>query len=351
MRSFLLIDPNFAKRNSSVECFRMLSMFLVLIVHLNGIFVGLDPRELVFYNNGQLVIEAIAVICVNCFLVISGYYGIRFKWKSLWDLYLLLFFIKVPFFIVRCINNHELVLSDFFEAITPLTSKNYFINAYVLLLIFSPVLNTFIDKVGKEVWKYALLLFVIEFWFDCVRDNDVVGFAQGYTVLHFIVIYFIARSLYFHRVILEKYPRYLFLMIWVLSTAINCLMIKLKVLFSLSYTNPLVIVGALSLFLFFAKGEFHNKTVNWLAKSTFAVYIIHLTSPVATPYISLDLYCLNHFSYWMYLLCILGMATGMFIVSIGYDRIRCLLTEKMTDKLYSKIALALQKACSNGKFK
>lgn len=323
-------------------------MFLVLIVHLNGIFVGLDPRELVFYNNGQLIIEAIAVICVNCFLVISGYYGIRFKWKSLWDLYLLLFFIKVPFFIVRCVYNHEFVISEFFEAITPLTSKNYFINAYVLLLIFSPMLNSFIDKVGKDVWKYALLLLGIEFWFDCVRDNDVVGFSQGYTVLHFIVIYFIARSVYFNRDVLERYPRYYFLLIWVIATAINCLLIKMKVLFSLSYTNPLVIAGALSLFLFFAKGEFHNKTINWLAKSTFAVYVIHLTSPVATPFISMDLYCLNHFSYGIYLICILGMAVGMFVVSIGYDRIRCMLMEKMTDRFYNKIAFAFRKNHSNG---
>ena len=181
-----------------MECFRMLSMLLVLIVHLNGLFVGLDPHEPIFYNTGQMIIEAIAVICVNCFLVISGYYGIRFKWKSLWDLYVLLFFIKVPLFVVRCVYNHVFVWADLFEAITPLTSKNYFINAYVLLLFLAPVLNSFIDSVGKKVWKYAFLLLGIEFWFDCIRENDVVGFAQGYTVLHFIVIYFISRAVFFY---------------------------------------------------------------------------------------------------------------------------------------------------------
>lgn len=341
MRVFLSIDSSFAKRNSSVECFRMLSMFLVLIVHLNGLFVGLDTHEPFFYNSGQLIIEAIAIICVNCFLVISGYYGIKFKWKSLWDLYILLFFIKFPFFVIRCIYNHAFIWSDFFEAITPLTSTNYFINAYVLLLVFSPVLNSFIETTGKSIWKYALFFLVIEFWFDCIRDNNVVGFAQGYTVLHFIVIYFVARAIFYNRDMILKYPRYTFLILWTVSIVVNCILIYNNVSFSLFYTNPLVIAGALCLFLFFVKGEFHNRTINWFAKSTFAVYVLHLTSPITTPLIRLDNYCLNHYSYSVYLVCLLLLATVMFVFSICYDRFRCMLTQRATDKLYSKLTSKL----------
>ena len=333
-----LDDKALSKRNSSVECFRMLSMFLVLIVHLNGLFVGFDPHEFNFYNGGQLILEVVSAICVNCFLVISGYYGIRFKWKSLWDLYLLLFFIKFPFFLLRCIHNQEFLLNDFFIAITPLTSKNYFINGYVLLLFFSPVLNSFIEKMGKNIWRYALGLICLEFWFDCIRENEVVGFAQGYTVLHFIVIYLLARAVFLNSESIERVTRWQWLGIWGMSTAINCILVYLKVPFSLSYTNPLIILGALSLFLFFAKIEKHNRLVNWMSKSTFAVYVIHLTSPIATPYIELDNYCHEHNTYGVYLLCMFGMAIGMFVISILYDRIRCALTEKATNKVFNKIA-------------
>lgn len=323
-----------SKRNSSVECFRILSMFLVLIVHLNGIFAGLKPHEFNFYNQGQVIIEAISVICVNCFLIISGFYGIRFKWKSVWDFYILIVSIRLPFFIVRSIYNHQFDLSEFIFSITPLTSENYFINGYFLLMIFAPVLNSFIEQRGKSVWKFAVLLYGLEFIYDCVQSNSVIGFSEGYSVLHFIIVYFLARSAYLNKEKLEQISGGYFLLLWFAATLINIVLINLHIEWSLSYTNPLVLFSAFCLFFFFVKREFHNPYINWIAKSAFAVYLVHLTSPIATPFINLDRYCLNNFSYGYYLLAMLGMALAMYCFSVVYDKCRIALTERLTDKIY-----------------
>lgn len=60
------------QRNSSVEIFRILATFLVLIAHFTGWFVGglknpFDSTLGLSFRIGQTVISALCVVCVNCF--------------------------------------------------------------------------------------------------------------------------------------------------------------------------------------------------------------------------------------------------------------------------------------------
>ena len=78
------------ERESNVELFRILAMFLVLVVHFTGWFVGgladpFDSTKDLSFRMGQMVMEALSVVCVNCFLIISGWFGIRLKFKSIWN--------------------------------------------------------------------------------------------------------------------------------------------------------------------------------------------------------------------------------------------------------------------------
>ena len=93
------------KRNSSIELYRIIATFTVLIVHFNGWFVGgmrgFDLHHPTLFGAGQMIIEALTCICVNMFLIISGYFGIRLKLTSVIRLCLLLFLIYVPFYLVE----------------------------------------------------------------------------------------------------------------------------------------------------------------------------------------------------------------------------------------------------------
>jgi surface polysaccharide O-acyltransferase-like enzyme len=98
------VEPIKKYRNSSVEVFRILSMLLVLIVHFNGWLLGgmpdeFDSANISSFRIGQVVIQSFAVVCVNCFILISGYYGIKFKWSKIWNIFILLLFIKVPYYL------------------------------------------------------------------------------------------------------------------------------------------------------------------------------------------------------------------------------------------------------------
>lgn len=76
------------ERNSSIELFRILAALLVLIVHLNGWMLGglFDWDDISItpvHKYGQLAIISISCVCVNCFLLISGWFGLKLKYSAI----------------------------------------------------------------------------------------------------------------------------------------------------------------------------------------------------------------------------------------------------------------------------
>ena len=166
-------------RNSSIELYRILATFAVLIVHFNGWFVGdwplpdYDISNPTLFRTGQMVLEALSIICVNMFVIISGYFGIKLKLSSIIKLYIYLALIYVPLYLVRFVSTHEFILSDFLEKCFVISYAGYFIQCYFMLMILSPVLNAFIDKNGKNSLKWVIVFWALEFWlhYGCRRTG------------------------------------------------------------------------------------------------------------------------------------------------------------------------------------
>ena len=62
-------------------------MLMVLVIHYNVATNGQTTHEMVLTEPWKAVgvasLKSLSFICVNCFIIISGYFGIRWKWKSL----------------------------------------------------------------------------------------------------------------------------------------------------------------------------------------------------------------------------------------------------------------------------
>ena len=131
------------QRNSSIELYRIIATFAVLIVHFNGWFLGdwpfpdYDISNPSLFRTGQMIIEAFSIICVNMFVIISGYFGIRLKLSSILKLCIYLALIYIPLFIVKCISDHEFVLTDFLKRCFVISYAGYFIQCYFMLMILS----------------------------------------------------------------------------------------------------------------------------------------------------------------------------------------------------------------------
>lgn len=197
------------KRNSSVELFRILATLMVVIVHYNGWLAGgmpdhFDLSGASFCTVSQAVIEGFTAVCVNCFLVITGFYGVKLKPKTFWNMWILLVSIYVPCEIVMQIHEGAFSPRPLIDDLIAFTRESYYVQDYLMLVFLSPVLNTFIDKYGKKILPYALVFWGIEIVFDWLRHNQSLGFAQGYSLIHFILMYILGRTAFLYKDVIRN---------------------------------------------------------------------------------------------------------------------------------------------------
>ena len=315
---------NRPQRNSSIELYRIIATFAVLVVHFNGWFLGdwplpgYDISNPSLFRTGQMIIEAFSIICVNMFVIISGYFGIRLGLSSILKLCIYLALIYIPLYIVKCIIDNEFVLADFLERCFVISYAGYFIQCYFMLMILSPVLNSFIEKYGRNSIKWVLLFWGMEFWFGCIMNVEELGYNQGYSVIHFVLMYMIARCIKLYEDDIKKMSQWVWILGYLLSTfaIIMCHVMGIK--WSWDYSNPIVVISAVCSFIPFLYKTFHNKVINWIASGTLAVYIIHITYYIKSFLQRLDCNLLETNGYPIYLIIISGVIIIVFTVSILY---------------------------------
>ena len=75
------------QRNSSIEVLRIIAMAFVLLTHWNWSMLkrgGVNFEEQAYIVKYlHCLIEAPLLICVNLFIIISGYYGLKLKLRNI----------------------------------------------------------------------------------------------------------------------------------------------------------------------------------------------------------------------------------------------------------------------------
>ena len=329
------------RRNSSVELFRILATIMVVIVHYNGWLAGgmpdhFDLSGVTFSTVSQAVIEGFTAVCVNCFLVITGFYGVKLKPKTFWNMWILLVSIYVPCEIVMQLHVGTFSPRPLIDDFIAFTRESYYVQDYLMLVFLSPVLNTFIDKNGKKILPYALVFWGIEIVFDWICHNQSLGFAQGYSLIHFILMYILGRTAFLYRNAIQNVGcirlggGYI-----ALCLLISCIyIVGMKSEWSYAYSNPLNIAASFCLFFVFQKRSFYNKAINKIAASTFSVYILHTCAPLINVIRKIDVYTLANYSYTIYLLIALAVVCAAYLIGTLYDFARLALTKKLTDHMF-----------------
>ena len=315
---------NRPQRNSSIELYRIIATFAVLVVHFNGWFVGdwplpdYDISNPTLFRTGQIVIEALSIICVNMFVIISGYFGIKLRLSSIVKLYIYLALIFIPLYFLRYVTTHEFVFADFIEKCFVISYAGYFIQCYFMLMILSPVINAFFEKYGKRSIRWVIAFWVIEFWFACVMDVEELGYNHGYSVIHFVLMYMIARCVKLFEDDIKRIRSWVWVLGYLLSTIVIILSHIIGIKWCWDYSNPIVIFSSICSFLPFLYMTFYCKLINWIASGTLAVYIIHVTNRIQNILQTLDINFLETKSYPVYLILISAIVFFTFIISALY---------------------------------
>lgn len=259
------------QRNWRIDLLRIIAMMYVVVLHFlkyGGVLQELeqvDRAYLIFWG-----IEGVAYKAVCIFVLISGYYFIEsyFKPSRFIRFYIQVAFYSIALYAVSIvIGKANLGGISILKAITPITSGIWwYVTEYMLLLLCFPIINMIIHSVSKEKLKciISVLIFIYSIWQTICFWNYGV-FDNGYGIEWFIVLYFIAAYIRLYGISIKKSV--------LISTLFICdfLMIVSRICGYMiaqrfaaynffeelwyTYTSPLVLISAVSIFLLFEKSK------------------------------------------------------------------------------------------------
>lgn len=267
-------------------------MLMVLMMHTSFITFGFPTIEKVeaeplFYGL-QTLQYSVAIVAVNVFVMISGWFSIKPKTKGITSFIFQVAFLKLLSFGIfvgfgwLALNKASLVDLLMLKPYT-----GWFIKTYILLYIISPVLNAFVENSSRKVYKRVLLFYFL-FIFLLGWFRDITGYMMGgYSISMFAGLYLLARYVRVYSPSWSMFSKRKDFLIYLMATLATFLGIYIPVCFGLPqsdtfvqaftrYSSPFVVVGALFLLLMFSKIDMGTHAiVNKIAKSCFAVYLLH----------------------------------------------------------------------------
>ncbi len=286
------VAPTGKVRESGPEMLRLVAMFMILLLHVNYRTFGPPATETLDASTFiRVLAEQICIVSVNCFVLISGWFGIRPSIKSIGGLLTQVFTYTAIFTIIFCVCIRQLSVD--FAILTILVGCAYwFIVAYLTLCALAPALNAFIEKASRRELKLTIiLLYTALFTYGWIY-TDIIGVRNGYSAIAFVGLYLLARYLKIYRPNITLHsPKYYLVWFVALSVVsavgvISHTMLTHKALVPFpTYIQPWVIVCSVLLTLAFVQMHWQSRTVNFLASSCLAVYLIHVHPAVFPVYL------------------------------------------------------------------
>lgn len=270
-----------AIRQSNFELLRILCMFGVLCNHtLQSVYPDLNTPVNYPTHHFQVLLMSMAIISVNCFVLISGYFRIKQSWRGISNLYT-----QCAFYALVCslvgLAMHEISTIEAIKRTVFALSESgmWFIVAYFGLYLIAPILNkgyANLDESQKS--PLLILMLILDVYLGYLHQNEEVT-VSGYHVIHFIVLYYMGCYLS-ERPIKAFTPfmgggKWLILcFLCVLLHAVKVRFEPMAVLFSFRYNSPMVMIVTLTFFHWVMTWRIQKKWINWISASVLSVYII-----------------------------------------------------------------------------
>ena len=331
-------------RQSNFELLRIIAMFMVLILHADFQALGApDKSEIINHPIAatfQVLFEMASIIAVNVFVLISGWFGIRPSVKGISKFIFQVLFFSLGIYVVALIKGDvQFSYNGLADCFAMKGGGYWFITSYIFLYILSPVLNAFIETSNKTLYKKVLIAFFIFQTIYGFCSSGASFFSRGYSAVSFMGLYLLAR--YFKRYVdTSKYTKS-YIIIYIFCTCLLALIYFCTILFEIQaiskrvdwYSNPFVVLSALSLLLFCSKIKLQSRLINWISSSSFAVYLLHTNSNIYTPYYIHGIQNLNMDYSMSFLFTLATYIFLWFVVAILLDQVRKILWEKCINKL------------------
>lgn len=150
------------QRNPNYELLRIIAILLISLMHgIKSAYGSENP-----INSFACVgVNAIGNMGVTVFVLISGYFGIKFRPSKFIQLWGIVLFYSLLVFAADCYVydlprtlSTKAFLVRLYTSLTPITSgTSWFITSYMILFLLAPLINKGIDNITKKQFQYLLL--------------------------------------------------------------------------------------------------------------------------------------------------------------------------------------------------
>lgn len=275
-------------RNYGIDLMRIVSMFMVVIIHLTGLSGMLN--EAVSLNRYILHIIYAAVICaVNCYALISGYVGVcaEFKLRRIVNLWFQVAFYSVLITGILYFIQPEgvtITLTDLIKSFFPVASREYwYFTSYFGLFFFMPLLNNLINNTAeKTLRRFVIAVLLLYCAYSRVFASDIFNLGLGYSMIWLIILYIIGGYMRKYEIV-EKIKNSAALIAYIISTLLTAAAILIRGVNNtgwIYYISPFVLIQAIGLITVFAKLKINNKKligfIGLFSPLAFGVYLIHI---------------------------------------------------------------------------
>ena len=347
------------RRQSNIELLRIISILLILVTHADFWALGepsySDLASDFMSGYTRIFIESLSIICVNIFVLISGWFTIRASLKSILKLLFQVYFLLIAIYLIYILLRWDTINLRSISQCFIFGHEFWFIKAYLGLLILSPVLNTFANNVSEKVFRIVLIVFLS---YQCIYGWITPGawfLHYGYSVTSFAGLYLLARYIKLYVIENEnenglsllmwckKQPKIFYLLMFFGLTFLNSIMYLLGYYLPIvglhvrtmafAISNPIIILQSLSLLLYFHNLKVrYTPTINILASSSLSVFILQ-SSQNATLYKNIINHVFNNYNGLGCMMIIFSIIIVYFIIGILLDQVRKYLWNKIEYKV------------------
>ena len=196
-------------RDSRFELLRILAMLFVLIIHADFSTLGLPTQSEAIESPSsaitKLTFDWLTMGCVNIFILISGWFGIKSSLKGVAKLLFQIVFYAIAIYFISVVLGAAPLSARgmYFGCIETCTKYQWFVPCYLLLMVFAPVLNSFVKTARPaQLAKFLITFFFLQTSLAIIGDSS--QFAGGHSVCSFIGLYLLSAWLRLYGMKLRK---------------------------------------------------------------------------------------------------------------------------------------------------
>lgn len=288
-----------AARNYGIELFRVVSMLMIVVLHINmngglmGCFSTVDSKYTALWFG-----ETFCFACVDCFALISGYVMYNNKASAgkvltLWAQVFSISALTGLFFLL--FKDPNIPMDKIKDAFRPLTKNQYwYYTAYFGMYLLVPALNGAIASMSRQTHKkLCFIIFIFFTVMPIVFKKDFFTTSNGRNAFWLALLYIIGAYFGKYGVDRKKYPP-----LFCAVSALFCGLLLTVIVVYHSYklgletgrvsgqfdylfnANPLLVLESILFLMCFSQLEFKDEVavtvIKWLGASSFSVYLIHV---------------------------------------------------------------------------